>query len=553
MRIRIRRPLCLPRAGIALLGLLAAAGPVQGQAPGETAPQARAQPASAPSLRLGEIDFPTSARSAEAQRHFLRGVAALHSFWYPVARDAFRQAAEAEPGFAMAHWGEAMTHDHPVWGDPQDTAAGRAALARIDADAPLSARERGYVEAARRLYGDGELPARRRAHAEAMAVLHARFPRDAEAALFHSLALLGLGEDAARLRAGEIALGVLGDHPRHPGAAHYAIHAYDDPRHARQALPAAQRYADIAPDSAHALHMPSHVFVQLGMWREAARSNERAWQASLQPAGADGAHPAEPDIHSLHWLLYAYLQQGRHDDARGLLQTMRETLARQPKTDPHRLAFATWTQATMAATWLVETGRWEEAPALLGPDAAAAGPAQGFVALARSPATFARGLAAARAGDAPQAAASAEQLRSLQVPPEAAAVPYVAAIVETARVQARVIDAAAAAGRQDHAQALRVAREVVQAAASMPPPVGPPRLVKPPHELLADIALAAGEADVAGRHYRIALDRTPGRAHALLGAARAAAAAGDEAAARRLYADLRRQWRGVDEPPPLRP
>ena len=502
-------------------------------------------------LRLGAFEFPTSARSQEAQQHFLRGVAALHSFWYPVARDAFQQAANAEPGFAMAHWGEAMTHDHPVWGDPQATEAGRAALARIDDRADITPRERAYIDAVRLLYGEGDKRARDRAYAQAMQRLHERFPKDAEATLFYALALLGSGDVQARLRAGAIAHKVFEAHPNHPGAAHYTIHAYDDPKHARLALPAARRYADVAPDSAHALHMPSHVFLQLGMWPEAARSNERAWQASLSWVRDHAGNAHTLDIHSLHWLLYAYLQQGRYEQAASLVETMRETLSKYPQSDPQMLAFAAWTQAAMAATWLIETEQWQHAADVLRGPQEVQGP-QAFVALAGSPATFARGMAAANTGAAQEARDAAEELRGLRTPPQAQNVPYIAAILSAARIQARMIDAAVAAHQKDFPRALEAARDAVASTERRPPPVGPPQLIKPPHELLADILLAAGEEEPAQQNYRTALARHENRARSLLGAARAAAANGDARRARQLYANLERQWKGADAAlPPL--
>lgn len=495
----------------------------------------------AASLRLGDVEFPTSARSQEAQQHFVRGLAALHSFWYPVAREAFQQAAKVEPGFAMAYWGEAMTHNHPVWGDPQDTEAGRAALQRIGDGAGITARERAYIDAVRTLYGDGTKPARDKAYAEAMRKLHQRFPQDAEAALFYALALLGNGGEAARLRAGAIALKVFEDKPNHPGAAHYTIHAYDDPEHARLALSAARRYAGIAPDAAHALHMPSHVFVQLGMWAEAAASNERSWAASARWARERQA-PAALDFHSLHWLLYAYLQQGRYGDAEALLATMREAAAALPRDDSPRLVFATYTQALMAATWLIETEQWQRSRQILGPPPQ---PEDAYAALANSPAIFARGLAAARTGAAAEAGAAAAALRSLPAPPEAAELPYVKAIVAAARTQSQLIDAAVAAERRDFAKALDVMRRVVADTAKGPAPSGPPHLIKPPHELLAEIALQARRSEQAQASYRITLERHPGRARSLLGGVRAAEARGDAKRAQEWRARLQRQWKGA--------
>jgi hypothetical protein len=236
---------------------------------------------------LGSVHFPSSAQSQEAQAHFLRGVAALHSFWYPLALDEFRAATRIEPNFAIGYWGEAMAHNHPLWSDPQDTEAARRVLARLPA-APTP-REQAYMDAVRVLYGEGEKPERDRAYATAMEAVSRAYPNDLETAAFYSLALLGraygnASPDAGaprdpaalriRMQAAAVAQEVFRREPDHPGAAHYILHAFDDPDHAILGLPAARRYAEIAPAAPHALHMPSHIFLQLGMWPEAAASNE---------------------------------------------------------------------------------------------------------------------------------------------------------------------------------------------------------------------------------------------------------------------------------------
>jgi hypothetical protein len=266
--------------------------------------------------RLGTVQFLTSAKSHEAQARFQHGVAALHSFWYPVALEEFRAAARIEPGFAMAYWGEAMAHNHPIWGDPQETEAARQVLSRLPANTGLTPREQAYLEAVKALYGQGDKRARDRAYAQAMEKVYRENPDDLEAAAFYSLALLGLAygggsSDAGaasdpaalrtRMQAAAIAQEIYRREPNHPGSAHYLLHAFDDPDHAVLALPAARRYAAIAPAAPHALHMPSHIFLQLGMWPEAAASNEASWRASTDAKA--------PDFHSLHWLLFAYLQQ----------------------------------------------------------------------------------------------------------------------------------------------------------------------------------------------------------------------------------------------------
>ena len=230
--------------------------------------------------QLGELNFPTSG-SAEAQEHFLRGVKYLHNFGFEDAAEAFRAATKVEPDFALAYWGEALSHNHPLQ-PARDLETPRKVLARLGsspaeraAKAPTP-REAGLLAAVEILYGEGDDAQRAFAYAEAMGRLATRYPEDEEIQAFYAVALLGTvrhvgdtwGSESTfgvRMEAGAIAQDVFRQHPNHPGAAHYIIHAFDDPIHAPLALTAAQRYATIAPDVSHALHMPSHIFIQRGM------------------------------------------------------------------------------------------------------------------------------------------------------------------------------------------------------------------------------------------------------------------------------------------------
>ena len=233
--------------------------------------------------QLGKVEFPTSGSPA-AQSHFLRGLAALHSFWYEEALEAFQESTRVDPDFMMGYWGEAMTYNHPLWFE-QDPTAARQAIAKIKDLPKLSDRERAYLNAVKVLFGDGDKRTRDLAYSAAMEKIYRSYPDDLDAAAFYSLSLLGLVRPADKsyrlqAQAGAIALEVYQKNPNHPGAAHYIIHAFDDPDHAILALPAARRYASIAPEAHHARHMPAHIFLQLGMWPEAAASNESAWESS---------------------------------------------------------------------------------------------------------------------------------------------------------------------------------------------------------------------------------------------------------------------------------
>jgi hypothetical protein len=264
--------------------------------------------------------------------------------------------------------------------------------------------------------------------------------------------------------------------------------------------------------------MPSHIFLQLGIWPQAAESNERAWAAS-----------GKRDIHSLHWLGYIYLQQGRYGEAERVVGTMREVLAK--RNDP----YAIYTVALMAATYVIETEQWQRADELLGEPNG----------VAESPAIFARGMAAAMSGS-PQAQKAIAALRGLKPPPGAEKTPYVADIIAGARIQADLIAAAAAAEDKRFPEALERARLAIAAAERTPTPPGPPVLIKPPRELRAEILLQAGRASGAVQNFAVVLARHKDRARALLGAARAAAADGQPEEAAELYAQLARQWREAD-------
>jgi tetratricopeptide (TPR) repeat protein len=308
--------------------------------------------------QLGRVEFQTSGSPA-AQAHFLRGLAALHSFWYEEALEAFRESTKADPDFMMGYWGEAMAQNHPLWSE-QDLTAARAVIAKIK-DAPkLTERERAYLGAVKLLYGEGDKHARDLAYSAAMEKIYRAYPEDLDAAAFYSLSLLGLirqGDKGYRLQAqaGAIALAVYEKNPNHPGAAHYIIHAFDDPEHAILALPAARRYADIAPEAHHARHMPSHIFLQLGMWPEAAASNESAWESSDNWMKRKKLSLNVRDYHSLHWLLYAYLQQGRYSKAEQLLKLMKQVMSESTYDNKLRPDYYENNYANMAAAFIVET------------------------------------------------------------------------------------------------------------------------------------------------------------------------------------------------------
>ncbi|HKO45241.1 MAG TPA: tetratricopeptide repeat protein [Pyrinomonadaceae bacterium] len=501
---------------------------------------------------LGRVEFPTSG-SEKAQAHFLRGLAALHSFWYEEALEAFRESTRVEPDFMMGYWGEAMAHNHPLWSE-QDTPAARAVIAKIKDTPKLTPRERAYLEAIKLLYAEGEKTARDAAYSAAMAKIYHSYPDDLDAAAFYSLSLLGMvrmEEKSYRLQAqaGAIALNVYHKNPNHPGAAHYIIHAFDDPEHAILALPAARRYASIAPEAHHARHMPSHIFLQLGMWPEAAASNESAWASSEAWMKRKNLSPSVRDYHSLHWLLYVYLQQGRYRKAEELLSLMKKTMSETTYENKLRPGYYENNYANMAAAFIVETERWDLTSSLLPATATTAsssggshgshgaGASQSVEVVMRTSNRGARlpifinGLAAAMKN------APLDQLKASSGNGPGAESPGIAELE---------VRALAASIRGEHEKAIQLMTEAVKIEEQRGAPSGPPGLIKPAHELFGEILMRAGKHERAAEQFKTALLRQPNRARSLLGLARVHAKSGNNAEAGNIYGKLLEQWKDAD-------
>ncbi|HEX5834807.1 MAG TPA: tetratricopeptide repeat protein [Pyrinomonadaceae bacterium] len=495
--------------------------------------------------QLGRVEFPTSGSPA-AQAHFLRGLAALHSFWYEEALEAFRESTKTDPDFMMGYWGEAMAQNHPLWSE-QDLGAARTVIAKIKDTPKLSDRERAYLNAVKLLYGDGEKRARDAAYSAAMEKIYRAYPEDLDAAAFYSLSLLGLvnhDDKSYRLQAqaGAIALAVYEKNPNHPGAAHYIIHAFDDPDHAILALPAARRYAGIAPEAHHARHMPSHIFLQLGMWPEAAASNESAWESSDNWMKRKKLSLNVRDYHSLHWLLYAYLQQGRYGKAEQLLKLMKQVMSESTYDNKLRPGYYENNWANMAAAFIVETERWDLSNELF-PDASSQNP---------SPQSSTNG---GHAGHGATVTTSTDTVRysgaSRTLPVFIRALS--AAVrgsndVTTGLSGIREMEVAAlnAAMKKDYDKAIELMKQATTLEEQASPPSGPPSLIKPTHELFGEILLRAGKPAEAAAQFKIALLRQPNRARSLLGAARAATQSGDQTTAAALYSKLLEQWKLAD-------
>lgn len=470
--------------------------------------------------KVGVVSFENSGTRA-AQADFLYGLAQLHNFEYASAADAFRRAQKADPGFAMAYWGEAMTYNHPVWFQ-QDQAAARAALAHLAA-APeerqakaRTAREKDYLHAVEILYGEGSKHERDRRYAQAMEALHARYPADVDATCFYALALLGTS-DAGRniptyMRSAALMQEVFEHHPQHPGAAHYLIHSVDDAVHAPLGLRAAQAYGKIAPEADHAQHMTAHIYLALGMWDETVRANEIALQVRHKQMLAKDANASAPACgHYIIWLSYAKVQLGRMDDARGIIENCAArlrgaTAAVQQNYDSNLLGLA-----EMRSRYIIDGKDAQDPIPDLAPVMAKHNEAamvwavtDAWMAL-RSPQLQANAAdaAVARARTAINAARSSKP-GDMEVAPEHAR--YRIPAIEMA-----MLDGQLALRKGDRDAALALLRQAAQQEQALEMDFGPPVLVQPANELLGAALLELKQPAAARKAFDAANVLAPGR------------------------------------------
>jgi tetratricopeptide (TPR) repeat protein len=483
------------------------------------------------------------AQAPDADSAFRTGLVALHNFEYEEAQAAFAAAQRADPGLALAHWGEALTYHQTLWGQ-EDVAAGRralaharAALAGKPAPAPLVAAQ---LDAAAMLFGGGDAVMRRQRYADAMAAAHAIDRDDPDVAALYALALLGtasrglaggggathdlhvpsLAGSPVQAQAGAILGRVLQSHPRHPGALHYLLHAYDDPEHAALALDAARAYATVAPQSTHALHMPAHIFLQLGHWADAEASDRAAFAASQAWVAKRGLPAAMHNFHALAWRQYELLQLGRPREAAALVGELEPVVK---TTGDLRLLSDL---ASMRARQVVETGDWPR--------------------LARER-NFANvnelcaiGFAAARSGNLELAELARAGLAGRAAAPEEGALRPAIAIME--RQVAALI--ALAGGRT--AEAIAILQAATTSELALPAPFGLPIPILPAPELLGDVLLEQQRPAEALDAYSQALARNANRTRAVLGSARAAARLGRTDLARQHFEAVLANYAGAD-------
>ena len=486
------------------------------------------QAAPGPSLSLGTVDFPSSCTPA-AQKTVQQGVALLHSFQYQQVEQTFPEALKQDPHCAIAYWGKAMGLYHQLWDFPTDATLrkGREDVQQAMKIGAATPRERAYLAATAAFYQDNPKLShldRRRAYSQAMAQLHEKFPADDEGAAFYALSLVALAgegdnEMANRKQAIAILQPLFDKHPDNPGMAHYLIHAADTPQLAAQGLQAARAYAKIAPASSHALHMPSHIFVQLGLWQECINSNLAAAAAAAQ---ATRSHLADAgyQFHAMDFLDYAYLQSGQLAKAQALVEELKEV----PGAGAEDIADH---QAILAARNALESHQWEQAAAL---------PIPNIRLPWQDDTYYARVIGSARRGDVAAARQDLNKLKEIILAREAhnkdlgnAGYPGEALDQIEAEAWAAFAEGKIDAALQDMEKAAK--REDVRSRG-----VNSSRL--PAREMQGDMLLELKRPAEALAAYKAALRDSPRRFNALYGAARAAELAGNAAEAREYYATL---------------
>lgn len=485
-------------------------------------------------LQLGSVVFPVSCKEAALQPAE-QGLALLHHMTYEDAYASFMAAAKADPDCAMAYWGAAMTYIHPLWSDPpteSEYQEAKALLEKANQSGDKTAWERDYILALEAYFesdwSKNEKP-RLIHYADAWQEVHQKYPDDIEAAALYALAYLGTVEPsdksyAKQKQSGELSAGLLSQVGDHPGGHHYTIHAYDYPTLAKNALAIARNYGKIAPEIPHALHMPTHIFTREGMWEDSIEWNIRSADAALgKPVnGAISLHY----LHALDYLAYAYLQRGEDIKAANV-----ESAIEAIDVPIQTHVAAAYTLAAVPARLALERQQWERA-ADLEPRVPASYPWHKFPAM-EAITYFARALGAARSGRSQQAKSDLDMLKKLkgQLPPSAS---YWAKQVEIQYLSAL----AWLQYQTDKSKGLETMMAAAELEASTEKHPVTPGEVLPAHELLADMMLNLGLADLALTKYELALMRSPNRLNSLYGAGFAAEQLGRRELAERYYRNV---------------
>ncbi len=473
---------------------------------------------------LGVINISVSGKKS-AQPHFEKGLLLLHSFEYEDAREAFQEAQKEDPKMAMAYWGEAMTYNHSLWHEQDYEAASTvlAKLGRLNLENNTSEIEQDLIESVHILYQPKtEKNQRDFACANFMEGLYKKYPANQEVAAFYALSLLGSVEegrdDIVYGKGAKIAKGILKENPNHPGALHYLIHSYDDPDRATLALDAANTYSKVAPDASHALHMPSHIYVAMGMWDNVISSNIDSYQASINRMEKKELDNDARGYHAYHWLQYGYLQKGNYEEAKKMLLDMKKYATQTPsKSARAYLVF-------LKGTYLTETDKWEGEIADIPVEIT------DLNISVRSKYQFLEGMKAYKAGniqrlDSILNTMKQDHKRESFVISEGSS----KLCSGVSRDEASNMDLKEAEIRQNQLLALRAKLEnntklaeehfikSIDIENSISYSYGPPSIQKPTHELYADWLLTQNRNEEAAEQYELALKIGPGRLRVLKG------------------------------------
>jgi len=477
---------------------------------------------------LGKIEFEVTG-SEDAIPYFQEGLLLLHSFEFKDAAKKFVKAQEVDSNFVMAYWGEAMSHNHPLWKE-RYTEEGRAALnnlARTKEERLAMAKtpiEHDLMEAVEILYSEGDKKELDIAYKDYMEKLYKKYSDHHEVAAFYALSLLGSSksrkEDDNYERGAKVVQSIIDENPQHPGALHYLIHSYDDPDHAPLALDAAHRYAEVAPDAEHALHMPSHIFVAMGMWDEVIKSNIASYDASVTRKKENELDNDAIGYHAFKWLMYGYLQKGNFDTAKKMVYDMKKYCEEKPssKARAHYIM--------MKADYLTESGDWSDSISYHNVYF------DKLNLMVRGVQVFTNGMAGYENGNIDTLTSAINRLNSMQSAAETKMIigtpkmcsgisrylqPPSVIEVNSIKVLKYELQSLAALLRKDEKSAEKWMKEATAIEEESTFTFGPPNIVKPSFELYGEWLLSKGRKKEAQQQFEKVLERAPKRRLALIG------------------------------------
>lgn len=476
--------------------------------------------------KLGEVELKVNG-AEEAQIHFKNGLLLLHSFEYLDARAEFLKAQAIDKNFGMAYWGELMAYNHPIW-KRQLTDRAHAVFTKMGSTVEKrrqmfkSEIELDFFKAMEILYGEGTKVERDIAYRDYMAKLNKKYPDNHEVSAFYAVSLLGSSqngrEDALFDKSAQIAQGILKENNQHPGALHYLIHSYDDPDHAHMAVKAADSYALVAPDAAHALHMPSHIYVALGRWKDVVNSNIASWNASMKKRKA--GKTAEGSYHALNWLQYGLLQRGEFDKASELVDLMeKHTEETKSKSAVSYLLAMKGAQNVETDTWHYDLDELEERISNMG-------------LVKRSQLSFVKGMQAFENKDVSSLKSVLNTFNkdiyksSLDVgnqsyqmcsSGEYASVTASQLDLDMAKIMAKELEAALLSLKGEQDKAIALLKEATELDETLKYAFGPPFILKPVAEMYADFLKDSDQYQLAYETYDRSLKRHPRRLHSLKG------------------------------------